>query len=324
MKRLFSFITFFVFVSMAAVPAWAANGNPSPWAAAEVNSAINAGLVPENLQGDYTSPATRGEVAGMFVRLLEKSSGQTIDALLSARGATIDYGAFSDTADEAVLAMNALGIIQGVGGGKFSPDGTLTRAEIAAILNRVARVLGVDTTGYPHNFTDVNGHWVDAELGWPAFKDVIKGVGGGRFDPEGQLTVEQAILITYRALNADKAPPVIIEDPIIPAAPGEFDWVDISTTYEGILRPYAESDFECEYRVTTGTIHSEDYYYFYFTKDQTRIAVSPIPASNCYGVIVGKPDDSNGMTRIEAGASVTRYTTTEQIKAVLLSVALAS
>ena len=71
---------------------------------------------------------------------------------MAAKGVTINNSAFTDTTDKAVLAANALGIINGVAEGRFDPDGTLTRAQIAAIINRVARVMGVDTEGYSHSF----------------------------------------------------------------------------------------------------------------------------------------------------------------------------
>ena len=173
---------------------------PSLWAEAEVNAAIAAGLVPANLQKNYTKDVSRGDVAQMFINLIEKASGQSIDDFMKAKGVTINNNAFTDTTNKAVLAANALGIINGVGNNKFDPDGILSRAQIAAIINRVARVTGVNTEGYTHNFTDVKGHWVDVELGWPVHEEIIKGVGDNKFDPDGNLTTEQAIAITYRAL----------------------------------------------------------------------------------------------------------------------------
>ena len=174
----------------------------SSWAVKEIREALGLGLVPAELQGDYKNPVSREAVSGMFVRLLEAASGKSIDTLLQERGLTLNYAAFSDTDNENVLAMNALGIINGVGDGKFGPEGTLTRAQIAAILNRIARVLGVDTEGYTHSFTDVAGTWVDKELGWPSSAGIINGVGDGRFDPNGLLTAEQAIAICLRGLKA--------------------------------------------------------------------------------------------------------------------------
>jgi hypothetical protein len=176
---------------------------PSSWAKEEVEAGIAAGLVPEELQKDYTSPVTRGQVAEMFINLLEKSSGKSTDELIKEKGASINEGVFTDTTDKNVLAANALGIINGTSKDKFSPDGTLKRAQIAAIINRVARVLGFETEGFTHGFTDItdNYSWVDTELGWPVENGIIKGVGGTRFSPGGDLTTEQAILITYRALG---------------------------------------------------------------------------------------------------------------------------
>jgi len=175
---------------------------PSDWAIVEVSAAIKAGLVPEELQRNYSGVVTRSEVMRMFINLIEKASGQPIDDFLDAKGVSIKYNTFTDTTDKDVLAANALGIILGVGDNKFDPDGNLQRAQIAAIINRVARIFDVDTEGYGHDFTDVTGHWVDSELGWPVHTEIIKGVGGHRFDPRGTLTTEQAIAITYRALNA--------------------------------------------------------------------------------------------------------------------------
>lgn len=177
---------------------------PSTWAKAEVQSAVAAGLVPASLQQNYTGPVSRGEVAQMFINLVEKSSGKNIDAFMAEKGVNANTNAFSDSSDKAVLAANALGIINGVGNGKFDPNGTLTRAQIAAIINREARTLGVSTDGHRHNFTDVSEHWVDTELGWPVSAGVINGVGNNKFDPDAKLTTEQAIVITYRALTALK------------------------------------------------------------------------------------------------------------------------
>ena len=173
----------------------------SSWAKNEVEAAINEGLVPEYIQKNWTSPISRGQVSEMFVRLLEKATGKTVDAIITEKGARIDEGKFEDTDDSNVYAANALGIINGTSSSKFSPDGTLKRAQIAALINRVAKVTGVETDGYTHQFEDItdNYSWVDTELGWPSTVGIINGVSSTRFSPGGDLTTEQAILITYRA-----------------------------------------------------------------------------------------------------------------------------
>ena len=175
------------------------NDKPSKWAEAEVEAAIAKGLVPLSMQKLYKQPIPRGNVAEMFVMLIEKSSGKSIDEVMRERGVMINANAFIDTSDPSVLAANALGIINGVGNSRFDPNGTLTRSQIAAIINRVAKVMGIDTSGYSHSFIDVSGHWVDGELGWPSSVGIINGVGDNKFSPDMELTTEQAIAITYRA-----------------------------------------------------------------------------------------------------------------------------
>ncbi|MDR3209172.1 MAG: S-layer homology domain-containing protein [Oscillospiraceae bacterium] len=136
-----------------------------------------------------------------FVNLLEKASGKQIHDILYDHGVTYNFDAFTDTTDDNVLAVQALGIITGTGGTTFEPELTLSRAQIAAIINRVARVLGEDTDGYTHDFADAAGHWVSPELGWPVHAGILAGVGSGNFDPDGPLKTEQAIAIAYRALQ---------------------------------------------------------------------------------------------------------------------------
>ena len=178
---------------------FAVRDQSSPWARASIEEAIAAGLVPTGSQSGYTKAISRRQAAQMFVRLLEKSAGKDIASILKDKGVTTDQNAFTDTRDAAVLACSALGILNGMSPGTFSPNSTLTRAQAAAILNRSARVLGTDTAGYTHSFTDVKGHWSDAELGWPAHAGILEGVGGGRFSPDTQLTGEQTIAIVLRA-----------------------------------------------------------------------------------------------------------------------------
>ena len=177
---------------------------PSSWAEAEVEEAIDNDLVPFELQNGYLSPISRGAVSEMLMRLLEHSTGKDAARLLKISGLETDENTFSDSIDSNVLAANALGIINGTGNGKFSTHSTLTRGQMAALINRVAEVMGTDTKGFTHNFTDItsNYSWLDSELGWPVHAGIINGVGHNKFNPSGFLTTEQAILIINRAYKA--------------------------------------------------------------------------------------------------------------------------
>ena len=220
-------------------PAW--HDKVSTWAIAEVGDAINAGLVPESLlvKDNYTGSITRSETAQVIVSLIEKTANQTIDEFLAVVDVSINSNVFTDTVDKAVLAANALGIINGVGNNRFNPAGILTRAQFAAIINRVARVMGVETEGFTHTFTDVNGHWVDPELGWPVHANIIGGVGNNRFDPNGNLTIEQTIAMTNRSYNALKG---ITLHPGLPPSgiPAPAPDSSVAEKYEAIIDLYRD------------------------------------------------------------------------------------
>ncbi len=169
----------------------------SDWAKEEMKLAVSHGLLPKEYRKNYQKPISRLVFSKLAVILLEKINSKTIDTILVDKGLSTNP-VFTDTDDISVLSANALGIINGMGDGMFNPNGTLTRAQCAAILNRIANVQGIATAGYTQSFSDTVNHWVAPELGWPVANGIIKGVGQNKFDPNGQLTTEQAVVMIYR------------------------------------------------------------------------------------------------------------------------------
>ena len=174
----------------------------SNWAKYELDNAFNERLVPLALNGNMQKSISRIEMAEMTVMVIEAIYGDPIDTVMTRKNVYTTRSSFNDTSSYVALAVDALGIMSGVGNNKFNPNGTLTRAEAAAITNRLARLTGINTSGYYHNFSDTYRHWSDPELGWPATANIIKGKDNWRFDPDGTLTVEQAIAIVYRTYCA--------------------------------------------------------------------------------------------------------------------------
>ncbi|MDR1439876.1 MAG: S-layer homology domain-containing protein, partial [Clostridiales bacterium] len=86
------------------------------------------------------APLTRQDLSLIFVRYAEHLG----NPLPAAR----EYEAFADESEiagyalDAVKALYASGVINGVGDGLFSPGGGATRAQAAAMLHRIAEVLG--------------------------------------------------------------------------------------------------------------------------------------------------------------------------------------
>ena len=158
------------------------------------------GLIPAELQKDYRQPATRAKIAQLVINLLELSADKDIDAILKEKGKTINADAFSDTSDKNILAANALGILNGTGDGKFSPDTQLSRAEFAAVISRVAGVLNYRLDGYPEViFTDVQSHWVKDELPFSVFARIFNGTGNNKFSPSSPLTVQELGVAAVRS-----------------------------------------------------------------------------------------------------------------------------
>ena len=87
------------------------------------------------------------------------------------------------------LAADA-GWVNGVGGGLFQPDGTLTRAMFVTML---AGLAGVDEADYPGStFSDVPvGQWYAPSVAWAASEGIVSGTGDGRFEPNRNITRQE-------------------------------------------------------------------------------------------------------------------------------------
>ena len=115
--------------------------------------------------------------------------------------AASDGGAFSDVpADawygDAVSFVHENGLMNGVGSGRFDPDGTFTRAQMVTVLYRIAEEPSVSSGD---SFADVApGVWYAASAAWAKQTGVINGVGGGRFAPDTPVTQEMLVTMLWR------------------------------------------------------------------------------------------------------------------------------
>ena len=93
-------------------------------------------------------------------------------------------------------------LMNGVGKGLFAPESSTTRAQFATILYRAA---GAPAVEYKGTFSDVpEGTWYSEAVEWAAANGYVKGVGGGRFSPDGEITREQIAAILYRYAGSPK------------------------------------------------------------------------------------------------------------------------
>ena len=114
----------------------------------------------------------------------------------------VPAAAFSDVAPGAWYAPAvdycvANGLMDGMGGDAFVPNGTVTRAQLVTTLWRLAGrptyVLGGGT------FSDVpDGAWYANAVHWAVAAAITNGTGNGRFSPDAQVTREMMATFFYR------------------------------------------------------------------------------------------------------------------------------
>ena len=181
-------------------------GDLDSWAYGLVAEAIQAGLIPTELQNLYRENITRGEFCVLLVQVLETVTGQEMEDLVSREtGKSLtDWQQsypFHDSTSQSVIACNALGIISGRGAGVFGPYDLITRQEAAAMLTQTARVLDVDTAGAPAaGYADqdtVASYFQDA-VNFVTESGIMGGTGGSAFSPLSAYSREQSYITVYR------------------------------------------------------------------------------------------------------------------------------
>lgn len=137
--------------------------------------------------------------ARVFYRGIGAFDETTVDAAAEKLGVSYESRWFTDVTDSAysyaINAMGTYGLLNGTGGGKFNPGGKLTRAQLCVML---ARVLNLKNTG-DSLFSDVpKDAWYAGEVSAVAALGIVEGTGGGKFNPDGELTQEQFLAIMGR------------------------------------------------------------------------------------------------------------------------------
>ena len=182
------------------------SANMSSWAQNDVQWASQNGILDLNILGsDYTAPITRLQFASVAVKLAECLIGVSITPA--------PQGTFVDTDNEYALKAYASGITSGVSATEFNPNGTLNRQQMATFIHRALMYVRDNTNIRYTTYTPVLDKysdsraiqsWAKTPMGFMNALGLVKGVSDTAIDPDGKCTIEQAVVVANRSVNADQ------------------------------------------------------------------------------------------------------------------------
>ncbi|MBE6871696.1 MAG: hypothetical protein E7491_07050 [Ruminococcaceae bacterium] len=183
------------------------NGEPSAWAKEEILKALEADLVPEHVNSNYTTDITRSDFCDLIIKMIEKKSGKAIADVIAGYADAKSDVSFPDTDSANVIAAAKLGIVNGRSSGAFDPTANITRQEAAKMLALAAKVLGADITASEVAFADADDiyAWAKEFIYYVNTIGVMNGTSTTtppNFSPLRTYTREQSILTVYRLFNA--------------------------------------------------------------------------------------------------------------------------
>jgi hypothetical protein len=119
--------------------------------------------------------------------------------------AAADFTDFSAGAEVNFLIDQ--GIINGYEDGTFRPNNEITRAEFTAMLCRAMNEEdSAKSLAGQSEFSDVKpSNWASGYIQWAKDNGIINGVGGGRFDPQGNVTYEQTVKMIVLAMGYEES-----------------------------------------------------------------------------------------------------------------------
>ena len=135
---------------------------------------------------------------GTAFAVVDGDSSKKSDVTMTANGVchTFTDVDIRDWYHEAVDYVSMYGLMDGVGGNKFDPDGTMTRAMLVTVLYRLE---GSPAVTAKNSFTDVmDGQWYTDAVIWANRNKIVEGYGNGQFGTNDSVTREQIATILYR------------------------------------------------------------------------------------------------------------------------------
>ncbi len=193
----------------------ASSGSENNAGSTNTGNTENTGSESSSDNNSSSSPDKGAEVAstGDFVTkngftinppALKNSSGQVVAGSSLNNSSLVPSANFNDTsnrswANNAINKLASMGVINGVGEGKFAPDEKSKRGDFMVMLTKV---LGI--TGTPKSsFSDVpSGSYYANAVNIAKDLGLASGTGDNKFNPEAPITRQDMMVLAARALDA--------------------------------------------------------------------------------------------------------------------------
>ncbi|WP_020618418.1 S-layer homology domain-containing protein [Paenibacillus daejeonensis] len=107
-------------------------------------------------------------------------------------------------AEETIIKWSNMGLVNGQSADRFNPNASITRAELAALINKVADVSGEASI----SFTDVaSSKWYYIEVAKAVSAGYMQGYADGTFKPEAPITRQELAVLITRLLGITEQEP---------------------------------------------------------------------------------------------------------------------
>lgn len=184
------------------------------WAYPSINSLVEKGYITgiSSTEFGINTDMTREEVANVLFNILaDQEKIWNLDLTNPFNDISSSPYAFQ------IITVANNGYLSGKGDGKFDPNGTLTRAEMAVV---ISKVFDLQTVGATVNFSDVpSTHWAYPYVQKLVQNNVTSGTGNGKYSPNMKTTRAQFTGFLDRGMNVKTVEEPIIEEPIIEEPP---------------------------------------------------------------------------------------------------------
>lgn len=165
--------------------------------------------------------------------------------------AAVDGTGYSDVPTDAPYAGAVIWcreheLMDGVGGGRFDPDGTLTRAALATVLWRLE---GRPVVNYLMRFSGAaEGQWYTEAIRWAASERIMEGYGEGVFGIQDPVTRQDMATILWRYAGepaAESENSFTDKTDIAEYASAAVDWASansvVAPTSDGVFDPCSDA-----------------------------------------------------------------------------------